>query len=391
MSLGGGSEKDEFYLVLPSNAAPKTFPHNVPHHFYTPLSQPLFLEDPTQWKVSLRELTYQNTIQTIIDEGVEVWNDALGELEEMDRVDYDAHSSKYLTNVFSTDDEAHEYHLDENAIASAGYLLREGIVVRVERSGVKIKENTLTDASPSITFVVTAHPNEKLIILGKRKTTLLRTVHPKPGYYATEEKLCEELNRVLHTTQFPTNTFSITGVGAEKRFQLDFLPPERRLVLLNGLQFVLGFKNMELAKPPLTAPFKADLVRGSFAMFIYCDIVEHLMVGDSQAPLLRTTHLHNSEHGAVVNQVFNPAHYVRICKPHISVIEVDIRTDSGAPFPLSTEGKLILTLHFKHDAPAQRLQHSTLMLPPMTLTKQPQPRKRRAPTPSSRVKRKNHH
>jgi hypothetical protein len=47
--------------------------------------------------------------------------------------------------------------------------------------------------------------------------------------------------------------------------------------------------------------------------------------------------------------VFNPALYVRICKPHISVIEVDIRTDSGAPFSLSAEGKLILTLHFKRD------------------------------------------
>jgi len=212
----------------------------VPNHFYTPLSQPLFLEDPSQWKVSLRELTYQNTIQTIIDEGVEVWNDALGELEEMERIDYDAHNSKYLLNLVSAEDDSHEYHLDENAIANAGYLLHEGVVVRVERNGAKVKEYIFKDALTSFTFEVTEHRNEKLIM-------------------------------------------------------------------------------------------------------------EHLMVGDSQAPLLRTTHLHNSEHGAVDNEVFNPALYVRICKPHIGVIEVDIRTDSGAPFPLSAEGKLILTLHFKRD------------------------------------------
>jgi hypothetical protein len=339
-------DRDDFYLVLASNVAPKTFPHNAPNHFYTPLRQPIHLDGPSQWKVCLSELTYQNSIRTIINESIEIWKINPGELELIECMDYDEYSSQYLINTLKDDDKSHTYFLDENAIKNKGYNLEEGIVIRVERYNVIVKEYTFKEENASFTFDVTPHRNEKLKIFGKRKTKLMKTITLTPGYYHTEEKLCEEINRLLGKT-IPGITFRITGNGEGKRFELETLQDQYYLLLKNDLHFILGFKEEKLVTPsPQVATFKADLVRGSFAMFIYCDICEPMMVGDMHAPLLRTSHIHDSQHGSVVNQVFNPPLYVNVCKPNISVIEVDIRTDSGLPFPLSPNGKLILTLHF---------------------------------------------
>ena len=79
--------EDEIYLVLPSNVAPKTYPKNEPNHFYTPLSQPLYL-DKSGWRVALKEITFENNIQTIIDETIEVWKDEF-EYELVEQMTFD--------------------------------------------------------------------------------------------------------------------------------------------------------------------------------------------------------------------------------------------------------------------------------------------------------------
>ena len=167
-----------------------------------------------------------------------------------------------------------------------------------------------------------------------------------PAYYPNKAKLYEELNRVLQ----PWNcNFTVVKESEEWRIQLTTMLAGHHMVLKNGLRYVLGFKEEELRATPYTAVYDADLSRGNFAMFIYCDMVEPLLVGDSMVPLLRTTHLTSTEYGAIVNQVFNPPLYVSIGKTLVNTIEIDIRTDTGDPFPLTKDGKVILILHVKYD------------------------------------------
>ncbi len=111
---------------------------------------------------------------------------------------------------------------------------------------------------------------------------------------------------------------------------------------------MLGFKEAHLIENK-KADYKVELTRGACSMFVYCDMVESIMVGDVNVPLLRTTHLHTAEQGAIVNHVFNPPMYMKLSKTIVNMIEIDIRTDTGEAFPLSSHGKLILTLHFVYD------------------------------------------
>ena len=61
---------DEFTLILSSDADSSMYPGNSSCHFYTQLAHPLQLHG--KWKVALHEISYENTIHTIVDEYVQV-------------------------------------------------------------------------------------------------------------------------------------------------------------------------------------------------------------------------------------------------------------------------------------------------------------------------------
>ena len=62
-----------------------------------------------------------------------------------------------------------------------------------------------------------------------------------------------------------------------------------------------------------------------------------------------------------MKHVFNPGFYMRVNKANISVVEVDVRSDSGEPFPFAKECKMLLTLHFKREK-----DEVESILPPLT-------------------------
>ena len=59
---------DDFYLVLASNGAAHMYPDNTANHFYNPLAHSIQL--PGKWHVALQEITYENSINTIVDEKI---------------------------------------------------------------------------------------------------------------------------------------------------------------------------------------------------------------------------------------------------------------------------------------------------------------------------------
>ena len=61
---------DDFYLVLASNASHEIYPKNRGYHFYNVLKRLLVLTG--KWRVSLQEIIYRNSIQTIVDEKIRI-------------------------------------------------------------------------------------------------------------------------------------------------------------------------------------------------------------------------------------------------------------------------------------------------------------------------------
>lgn len=226
---------------------------------------------------------------------------------------------------------------------SNDYLVDDKVDVLIERENATVALHNFKKAS-DLKFETQLTAGEYISLYVKKQATLTKQAAPRPGFYETEQGLCQELNKTI-----PNLEFAVVGQGDHKRIQQKTLPDKSFIELNNGLDYVLGFKETTIKTSPLTATFKSDLTRGGFAMFVYCDMIEHTMVGDTLAPLLRTCHLQSAPQGASINHIFNPSYYMNCNKTTINTIEIDIRTDSGDPFPLMKTSKLILTLHFRRE------------------------------------------
>jgi len=80
-------------------------------------------------------------------------------------------------------------------------------------------------------------------------------------------------------------------------------------------------------------------------MFLYCDLLECVPVGDIQAPLLRIINV-DKEQGQILQQIFEKPRFLPIQKKSFDTVEIDIRNDFGDPMPFES-GKVIATLHFR--------------------------------------------
>lgn len=95
----------------------------------------------------------------------------------------------------------------------------------------------------------------------------------------------------------------------------------------------------------LTAEREPHLRDNIFSMYVYCDLLEHVPVGDTKAPLLRIVDKPTRDHGNT-HQVLNPVLYVPLQKKHFDTVEINIMTDCGLPVPFLA-GKSFAVLEFR--------------------------------------------
>ena len=89
------------------------------------------------------------------------------------------------------------------------------------------------------------------------------------------------------------------------------------------------------------------------SLFVYCDVLEPRVVGDSQVPLLRIIPV-EGVNGELVTRIYKNVLYVRLQRKTFQTIEINIRDRAGANVPFEA-GTLNVTLHFR-----QRKRLSTL-------------------------------
>ena len=84
------------------------------------------------------------------------------------------------------------------------------------------------------------------------------------------------------------------------------------------------------------------------SMFVYCDLIEHVTVGDVRAPLLRTFGMEKSSNDVVHRTFPNPV-YVPVQKKSFDTVDINIMTDTGDPMPFAS-GKSVALLHFRRSS-----------------------------------------
>ena len=81
------------------------------------------------------------------------------------------------------------------------------------------------------------------------------------------------------------------------------------------------------------------------SLYVYCDILEHIPVGDVVAPLLRVVGV-TGKHGDTIRKTYDEPMYVPVRTKNFDSIEIDIRADTGESVPFQF-GKSEVVLHFK--------------------------------------------
>jgi len=109
---------------------------------------------------------------------------------------------------------------------------------------------------------------------------------------------------------------------------------------------MLGFDEYVKYRRNMTAKRSASLTAGDVSSaYVYCDILEHVAVGDTKAPLLRIVDKPKKTYGNV-HQTLNPILYVPLQKKNFDTVEINIMTDTGVPVPFRY-GKAFVVLEFR--------------------------------------------
>ena len=123
------------------------------------------------------------------------------------------------------------------------------------------------------------------------------------------------------------------------------LPPHLRKML--GMTMFSSFANNQIKADSVVDMDPVD------SLYVYCDVVEPRVVGDSQVPLLRIVPA-EGDHGQLVTRIYENVHYVRLQRKSFQTIEINIRDRTGNIVPFE-QGTLNVTVHFR-----QRKRLSTL-------------------------------
>jgi hypothetical protein len=117
------------------------------------------------------------------------------------------------------------------------------------------------------------------------------------------------------------------------------------------IAYMLGFipEQFKVSDPGdktvIVAHHPPDILGGMHYLYIYCDILQPQIVGNTLAPLLGVVNV-EGQYMQIVNRTYVAPHYIPVLKKCFNTIEINIKDDQNE-FIKFGFGKTILKLHFK--------------------------------------------
>ncbi len=358
-------------LILASNANKDVYGEvNSANHFYTLLPEEISLDEDKDWGIALKEITFSSAIPTIINEGLQISmvappttmiknSDVVGSMMMMGKSSI-FYSVKIKTDRFS---KYIKYSLVVSKkkmgrvvkVYSGGvsgdkvlFLIDEDVIDRIVEIPVAKKKRS-RKALPKIKGAVLHINKKKPMKLVLRSNKFLYSTYEyydfpdimlRKGFYDSKSEIVSELENLLVD-------YKITvAEGENDKLEFGNIPENMKIILTNGLEYILGFAKNIITKAKYAADYKIELKRAIFALFIYCSICSDIIVGDTRVSLLRTVHLPEESKHMHHHIVENPI-YMRLNRKRIREIECLITDDTGVAIPWNETAKTILTLEIK--------------------------------------------
>ena len=111
------------------------------------------------------------------------------------------------------------------------------------------------------------------------------------------------------------------------------------------LKYMLGFEYDKFFISRTLAKYLPDMKNGFYSLYVYCDLVDPQIVGNSVVPLLRHVHV-SGLHGEIIEKIFQSPHYLPVIKKEIDRIKIEIKDDRYQFVPFDF-GKVVAKLHFR--------------------------------------------
>ena len=162
------------------------------------------------------------------------------------------------------------------------------------------------------------------------------------GFYETMPDLVKSVNKTL-AKDVSDNIKLTFNVRTEK--VTVHLKNKHQLVVTNKMSIVLRFGGKETKIVKTTRSLYAADLHGFMAIYVYCDIVQPQIVGNTSAKLLRSIPV-QGKLGDVITKTFTNIQYVPVQTKSFEDVETVLRNDTGDPVPFE-RGKVIATLNFR--------------------------------------------
>jgi hypothetical protein len=156
---------------------------------------------------------------------------------------------------------------------------------------------------------------------------------------STMKRILDERNIKVFDLSFNEQTKKVTIKGPTTGARV-------RMILSPVLARMLGMP--ETVRGECIGLFTPDIRRGFCSLYIYCDVIEPVVVGDSKVPLLRTVNI-DGAFGDIIHRSYTAPIYSPLQKKHFDTVEINIMTDTGDPVPFSI-GKSVVVLHFRRSS-----------------------------------------
>jgi len=171
-----------------------------------------------------------------------------------------------------------------------------------------------------------------------------------PGYYNSVDSLLAEINKAIADCcrgepDVPVFSYDEKTQKVNAKLYIGNI-----FSFSKNICYLLGISDTTYVRTTVNgsiwiADERCDIGRGYESLYVYCDVLEHVPVGDTTAPLLRVVGV-SGKQCEVVRQIFDKPLYVPVQKKHFESIEINICNDEGDIVPFEG-GKSSVTLHFR--------------------------------------------
>ena len=287
-----------FYLTLPSNSSDQFYPDNTLTKYTTRLQSTIELDGA--WEVGLSEIIFPRSWLALDDKSCKfvVTCDKCNDIDDPDFTDYKLQ--------------------DELSIPHGYYDSVESVVEAIN--------NTISNSYKLIPRPEGGFPEYPQYRGNVYLINGVRRVHPGIYPKLDYEQITKKVRFYLAGStgiEFTPVLANILGLGKHQNPLINYSP---------------SFSLKEYGERV------CDIAAGINSLYVYCDVLEHVPVGDTKAPLLRIVEAKASTH-EVIHMIYDKPRYLPLQKKNFDSIEIDIRNCFGEKISFEN-GQVVVILEF---------------------------------------------